>query len=142
MNPRLPLLQGTGLSGQPVAFPRDLPPIPTVLIISFQEDSRVDAKAWKRALDAAGVPWMSLPTLPEDVAQIEALDEVPGPMADEGLWTRTVMIHTGGPALLATFGWTADLSAKVLLVLDDATVLYAHGGPFSDEAAAALMDAI
>jgi hypothetical protein len=142
---RLPPLQGIDLSGRPVIFPQDLPPIPTVLLIAFQEDSRPDVKAWKRALDAAGVPWMSLPTSPEDVPQIEALDDGPGAPKGQGsedLWTRTVMIHTGGPALLSTFGWAADLTAKVLLVLDDATVLFAHGGPFSEEAATALMEAI
>lgn len=144
MSAILPALQGTDLSGNAVAFPRDLPLVPTVLIFGFQHDSRQDVNAWKRALDGAGVPWMSLPTPPENVPP-QAVAGAAAAMkahAPEGSWSRTVLINVGGPELLSTFGWTADLTAKVLLVLDDGTVLYTHGGPFTDQAAAALLEAI
>jgi len=90
------------------------------------------------------VPWISLPTPPENVPP-QAVAGAAAAMkahAPEGSWSRTVLINVGGPELLSTFGWTADLTAKVLLVSDDGTVLYTHGGPFTDEAAAALLEAI
>lgn len=144
MSQPLPFLQGTDLAGNSVAFPQDLPPIPTALLIGFQHDARQDVNAWKRALDAAGVPWMSLPTPPENVAPL-AVAGAKAAMkahAPEAVWMRTALLHTGGPELLTTFGWLPDLSAKVLLVQDGGAVVFAHGGPFSDAAAATLLAAI
>lgn len=137
----LPQLVGVDLSGRMVAYPEDLPPVPTVLVIGFQHDSRQDVNQWKRALDAAGVPWISLPTPPHDLppAALEGAAAAMKAHAPEGAWARTVLVHTGGSDLLRAFGWEADLLAKVLLVEGDGTILHAHGGPFSDEAAAALL---
>ena len=144
MSHHLPPLQGTDLAGNPVAFPKDLPAVPTVLLFGFQHDSRADVKAWKRALDGAGVPWMSLPTSPENVLAEEVGDvaEAMKSQAPEAAWARTVLVQTGGPDLLKAFGWQPDLCAKVVLVLEDGSVLFAHSGPFSDEAVTALLDAI
>lgn len=139
----LPTLAGTDLSGAALEFPRDLPDFPTVLLLGFQHDARQDVNAWKRALDAAGVPWMSLPTPPSDVdpsAMAGAAAAMRG-HAPEAAWARTVLIHAGGAALLEAFGWTPDLLAKVLLV-HDAEVVHAHAGPFTPEAADALLAAL
>lgn len=144
MSNPLPLLEGTDLSGKPVAFPQDLPPVPTVLIFGFQHESRQDVNAWKRALDAAGVPWISLPTPPENVPA-QAVQGAAAAMkahAPEGSWNRIVLVTTGGPDLLQGFGWSPDLLAKVLLVEEGGAVLYAHGGPFSDEAVGELLAAL
>lgn len=144
MSAQLPSIQGADLAGNPVTFPQDLPPIPTVLLIGFQHDSRQDVNAWKRALDSAGVPWMSLPTPPVDVSPQAAAGAAAAMKshAPEGAWTRTILVEKGGPDLLAAFGWTPDHSAKVLLIGDEGAVLFAHGGPFSEDAASALLAAI
>ncbi len=112
----------------------------TVLLFGFQHEARQDLGAWKRALDAAGLPWMSLPvaqegTDPEALASIAKAMKHHAPERD---WERTILVHAGGTALLMAFGWVPDLFAKVLLVEGDGTVLYQHGGPYSDGAVEAL----
>lgn len=140
MSTQLPDLQGTALDGTALVLPRDLPPMATVLLIGFQHEARQDIGLWKRALDAAGIPWMSLPVAQEGTPP-EALERISLAMkhhAAERDWERTVMVHAGGTGLLMAFGWVPDALAKVVLVEGDGTVLASHAGPYSDAAVEAL----
>lgn len=113
------------------------------LIVGLSHEARRDVGQWKRALDAAGVPWLSLAVAPEDIP-IEAMAPIVEAMrakVPESLWSHIVQIHAGGPGLLKAFGWSADDHAKVLLLESDGTVLFAHGGPFSEDAEQALVAA-
>ncbi len=132
----LPDLHGTALDGTDLIFPRDLPPMATVLLFGYQHEARVDLTLWKRALDAAGIPWMSLPVAQEGTPA-EALARISLAMkhhSAERDWERTIMVHEGGTALLMTTGWVPDAWAKVLLVDGDGEVLFHHAGPYSDDA--------
>ncbi len=140
MTSLLPDLHGTALDGTVLVLPRDLPPMATVLLFGFQHEARQDVGLWKRALDAAGIPWMSLPVAQEGT-RVEALQGIATAMkhhAPERDWAHTVLVHEGGTALLMATGWVPDAFAKVLLVDGDGEVLYHHGGPCTDAAVEAL----
>ncbi len=141
-SPVLPALEGTTLSGQSVLLPRDLPAHPLVLVIGFTHGSRQDVGAWKAALGAQGVAYLSLPTSAVDLAA-DAMGEVAQAMRArvprEG-WDQVVQIHQGGESLLRIFGWEIDVFAKVVRVDKDGKVLACHNrGPFTKEALAALI---
>ncbi|MBI3131802.1 MAG: hypothetical protein HYZ13_10795 [Acidobacteria bacterium] len=132
----LPDLHGTALDGTALVFPRDLPPMATVLLFGYQHEARQDLGLWKRALDAAGIPWMSLPVAQEGTPP-EALERIALAMKQHSAerdWAHTILVHEGGTALLMATGWVPDAFAKVLLVDGDGEVLYHHAGPYSDEA--------
>ncbi len=138
----LPELRGRALDGQGMTLPAELPPMAVVLIVGLRHEARLDVGQWKRALDAAGVPWISLAVSPEELPA-EAMTPIAEAMRArlaESLWSHTVQIHAGGPKLLETFGWVADEFAKVLLVENDGTVLFSHAGPFSEAAEEALQE--
>ncbi|HJV21050.1 MAG TPA: hypothetical protein VJ570_00070 [Holophagaceae bacterium] len=139
----LPDLHGTALDGTALVLPRDLPPMATVLLFGYQHEARQDIGLWKRALDAAGIPWMSLPVAQEGTPA-EALEGIAAAMrhhAPERDWGHTVMVHEGGTALLMATGWVPDAFAKVLLVDGDGEVLFHHGGPCTDAAVEGLTTA-
>jgi hypothetical protein len=140
----LPTLLGRALDGQVVSYPADLPAMAAVLIIGLRHDARLEVGQWKRVLDAAGVPWISLAVSPEELPP-EAMTPIAEAMRSrltESLWSHIVQVHSGGPALLQAFGWEVDEHAKVLLVEGDGTVLHAHGGPLTEAAEQALMAAL
>jgi hypothetical protein len=139
---KLPELRGRALDGQAMNLPADLPPMAVVLIVGLSHEARMDVGHWKRALDAAGVPWISLAVSPEEMPA-EAMKPIAEAMRArlaESLWSHSVQIHSGGPKLLEAFGWEADPMAKVLLVESDGTVLFSHAGPFSEAAEEALQE--
>ncbi|MFN7958807.1 MAG: hypothetical protein U0P46_10880 [Holophagaceae bacterium] len=139
---QLPPLEGTTLSGRRVRFPEDLPDVGTVLVIGFAHGARHDVSAWKSALTARGIAFLSLPTAerdttPESMASVgEAMRaHVPGEA-----WEQVVQIHGGGEALKQAFGWQADVFAKLLRVTREGGVRSRHDeGPFSEEALAAFL---
>lgn len=133
---QLPTLLGTALDGQSIMLPKDLPPMEVVALIGFTHQARVDVQHWKRVLDAAGVPWISLPTSPADIdpAAMAPILAAMKPHVAESLWSRTIQIHAGGGGLLQTFGWEVNDVAKVVLVDPDGTVNWSHGGPYSEGA--------
>lgn len=136
----LPDLLGTALDGTLQRLPAELPPMATVLLFGFQHEARKDLGLWKRALDAAGLPWMSLPVVQDgtDPASLQGVVNAMKQHAPERDWERTVMVHEGGTGLLMAFGWVPDALAKVVLVEGDGTVLATHAGPYSDAAVEAL----
>ncbi|MCE1205618.1 MAG: hypothetical protein LWW79_13550 [Holophagaceae bacterium] len=142
MPDRLPLLEGTTLSGRSFRFPEDLPGAGLVLVIGYTHGARHDVGAWKAALTARGIGFLSLPTAerdttPESMASVgEAMRaHVPG-----GAWDQVVQVHRGGEALKQTFGWQADVFAKLLRVSGEGEVLSRHDeGPFCEEALAAFL---
>ncbi len=141
---QLPDLLGTALDGASLRLPSDLPPMATVLLFGYQHEARQDVGAWKRALDAAGLPWMSLPVVQDgtDPASLAGVVQAMKHHAPERDWGHTVLVHEGGTALLMAFGWVPDATAKVLLVEADGTVLARHAGPYSDAAVEALTSAL
>jgi len=136
----LPDLTGTALDGTTLRLPAELPPMATVLLFGFQHEARQDLGLWKRALDGAGLPWMSLPVVQDgtDPASLTGVIQAMKHHAPERDWGHTVMVHAGGTALLMAFGWVPDALAKVVLVEPDGTVLASHAGPYSDAAVEAL----
>ena len=140
MTQTLPTLTGTALDGTTLRLPAELPPMATVLLFGFQHEARADVGAWKRALDGAGLPWMSLPVVQEgtDPASLSGVIQAMKHHAPERDWGHTVLVHEGGTGLLLAFGWVPDASAKVVLVEPDGTVLASHAGPYSDAAVEAL----
>ena len=142
MSDRLPDLEGTTLSGLAVRLPQDLPAHPLVLVIGFTHGSRHDVGAWKAALGALGLAYLSLPTSAVDLAA-DAMGEVAQAMRArvprEG-WDQVVQIHRGGESLLCTFRWQVDIFAKVIRVDTMGKVLAHHdAGPFTSEAFAAFI---
>lgn len=133
----LPLLEGTDLSGRSLRLPRDLPPGEVVLVLGFAHGARHDVAAWKVALAGRGVPYLSLPTSAhdrpaEDMAEIAEAMRARTPRE---AWAGILQIHRGGEALLRTFDWQADASAKVVRVGPGGAVLARHGaGAFSPAA--------
>lgn len=140
----LPELHGTSLAGAALVYPRDLPPMTTVMLFGFRHESRVDVQHWKRILDSAGIPWLSLPTLaaPLPEGALEGVAQAMRAHVPENFWSRTVQIHQGGVALLDAYEWHLDDHAKVLLVHPDGSVAWTHGGPCSEEAWEALRMAL
>lgn len=130
----LPHLQGTSLAGRSVRFPEDLPPGDLVLVIGFTHAARQDVAAWKAALAARNLAFLSLPTAALDTAP-ETMTGVAAAMrahVPAGVWDSVVQIHRGGSDLRRTFGWLADECAKVVRVARDGTVCARHDhGPFS-----------
>ena len=139
---QLPTLEGTTLAGRRLEFPRDLPETGLVLLIGFTHAARHDVGAWKAALSAQGLPFLSLPTAALD-AVAEDLEGVAGAMrvhVPQEAWEQVVQVHRGGAALREAFGWQADACAKVLRVTGEGAVLARHDtGPFTPEALSAIL---
>lgn len=139
---RLPSLEGTTLSGRRVRFPEDLPGADTVLVIGFTHGARHDVGAWKAALAARGIPFLSLPTAETDTApeSMAGVAEAMRAHVPSGAWSQVVQVHRGGEALKKAFGWQADVFAKLLRVAREGDVLARHdAGPFNAEALAAFL---
>lgn len=138
-------LYGTTLSGQPRQFPADLPEKPVALILGFAHAAREDVGRWKAALEALGLPYLSLPATVDDV-QPHALDSIAEAMrahVPRDGWDGIIQVHRGGGSLLEALGWRHDLHAKVLVTDRSGHVLASHGhGPFSDEALAVVAYAL
>ena len=139
---QLPNLEGTTLSGRRIEFPRDLPETGLTLVIGFTHAARHDVGAWKAALSAKGLPFLSLPTSALD-AVAEDLKGVADAMRAHvpgGAWEQVVQVHRGGAALLEAFGWQADACAKALRVTGEGAVLARHdSGTFTSGALAAFL---
>ncbi len=137
MSVHLPVLEGITLSGRAVCLPRDLPEVPLVLVVGFTHGARHDVGAWKAALAGRGIPFLSLPTAATDLdtgdmAGVAQAMRAHVPM--EG-WDQVVQIHRGGPALQQTFGWPADVFAKLARVMPNGDVVSRHdAGPFTEQA--------
>jgi hypothetical protein len=138
----LPHLEGAALSGRAVRFPADLPGHALVLIVGFTHGARGDVGAWKAALEARGIPFLSLP--------VAAVDQAPVDMMQVGramrshlpreAWDGVIQIHKGGEALRLAFGWKPDGFAKLLRISPEGLVAASHdAGPFSPEALEALL---
>ncbi len=142
MTDRLPPLEGTTLSGRRLRFPEALPEEGLVLVIGFTHDARHDVGAWKAALAARGIGFLSLPAAARDTApeSMASVAEAMRAHVPSDAWEQVVQIHRGGEALQQAFGWQADVFAKLLRVTREGGVLSRHDeGPFSEEALAALL---
>lgn len=133
----LPHLFGTSLSGKAWRYPLDLPDRPVALVFGFAHEARGDVGRWKRALEARGLPWLSLPCTVDDVPP-HALDAVADSMrahVPEAERDRILLVHRGGGALMERLGWRHDAHAKVLVADVRGDLLASHGhGAFTDEA--------
>ncbi|MBK9797322.1 MAG: hypothetical protein IPP58_12655 [Holophagaceae bacterium] len=139
---RLPDLEGTTLSGRPASFPRDLPEAGLVLIIGFTHEARHDVGAWKTALAAGGIPFLSLPTaaMDTDAGAMESVARAMRAHVPGTVWDQVVQIHRGGEALKQRFGWQADVFAKLVRVTGGGKVEARHdAGPFAEAALRAFL---
>ena len=138
----LPRLEGTTVSGRALCFPDGLPEHSLVLVIGFTHEARHDVGAWKAALTAQGIPFLSLPTAAVDTSA-EAMAGVAQAMrahVPQGSWDQVVQIHRGGEALRREYSWQVDVFAKALRVTDGGEVLARHdSGPFTAEVLAAFL---
>lgn len=136
-SPALPSLEGATLSGRLVRFPEGLPDHPLILVVAFSHGARHDVGAWKAALAARGIPFLSLPTTATDLTAADTV-EVARAMrvhVPREAWERVIQVHRGGEALRREFNWKVDGFAKVLRVTRDGEVLARHdAGPFSEQA--------
>lgn len=134
---QLPHLEGVTLEGRTVRLPEHLPAHQLVLIIGFTHEARSDVGAWKQALAARQVPFLSLPMASVDLPAI-AMEGVANAMrthVPREAWAGILQVHLGGPALKATFGWQADDFAKVIRVSPGGLVLSSHdSGAFTESA--------
>lgn len=142
--PLLPL-RGTTLSGRAVRFPQDLPESPVALILGFAHEARHDVGRWKRALEALGLPFLSLPTTVDDVPAraMAGVAEAMKAHVPAGAWEGIIQIHHGGGALADDMGWLHDPHAKVLVTDRQGLIHASHGnGEFSEEALALIRHAL
>lgn len=116
-----------------------------VLVFGFQHGARRDVGTWKRALAEAGADFLSVPIASEN-QPADALESVAHAMrahVPAAAWDGVLQVHEGGPALLQTFGWSADFDAKVLVTDRTGAVFASHGvGPFTPTALQAMLDAL
>lgn len=134
---KLPSIHGTTLSGKGVRLPEDLGPHPFFLIFGFSHGAAPDVQAWKLALEARHLPYLSVPTVAADLEStamgpiVEAMrTRVPPDLHD-----TIVSVHQGGPALLRKMDWSPDAYAKVLVTDETGTILAEHAvGPYSPNA--------
>lgn len=133
----LPPLRGTTLSGRSVRFPQDLPETPVALIFGFAHEARHDVGHWKRALEAHGLPFLSLPATVDDVPAraLAGVAEAMKAHVPAAAWESIIQIHHGGGALAEAMGWLHDPHAKVLVTDRGGLIHASHGnGAFQEEA--------
>lgn len=142
---KLPSLLGTTLADQPFRIPEDLGAHPTFLVFGFAHEAREDVSAWKQALEAQNLPYLSVPTTAADLTE-GALAPATAAMKAHipaHLHSRIVQVHRGGPDLLQRLEWSADACAKVLVTDATGTIFAEHAlGPFSENAFHELKEAL
>jgi hypothetical protein len=134
-------LHGTSLAGRPHRFPEDLPETPVALVFGFAHEARLDVRAWKEALAAAALPFLSCPATVDDLPAraLAGVAEAMKAHVPEAGWDGIVSIHKGGRALLKEMHWHPDAHAKVIVSDRSGRILASHGsGPFSEAAFNAL----
>lgn len=130
-----PQIEGKALSGQKYKMPEDFKKEKVILLIGYKQNSQFDIDRWLLGLDFKKVK-TNVFEIPAVVGFIPSLisgkiDEGMKSGIPEGLWKAVVTVYDDAEIVAKFTGNEDPLNARVLVLDENAKVIYFHDKGFS-----------